>query len=863
MPFWSKIILKLFLSSSDAEYLSGDIEEVYGEFKKRKGTLLAGFWLALHLVRTLPPIILSNISWSINMIKNYIKIALRNIVKNRVYSIVNISGLAIGLTSCLIIFLAIAMELSYDKFYDNSENIYRVVIDKTRNSEIEHCGYSPYPMANAIRNDYPELKNTAQILFAPEAQINIDIKQFRAENIIFADSQFFDIFHFNFIAGTVESAKDAPDGVVLTETLAKKYFGNKPPIGEVLKYDNEFELKVVGVIEDVPNNTHLPINMIISSASTNADLIGFKIDDWKVSVSSSQTYLTMPANLSSQTVNRYLKNIADKYLQESDKEMETFYVQPLTDIHLNTNLDSFNTNISNETLLIFASIGLLILLIASINFINLSTAHSLKRSKEVGVRKVLGAKRLQIANQMMGEIITYTSIAVFTALIMTYFLLPEVNAFLNNNIELTLFGSFYVLLFLLVVFIFVCVLAGLYPSVMLSRFSPIEAFRSKVFKSSNKSFSLRNSLVIFQFVISQVLIIGTIVISLQMKYLNSKDLGFTKEEILNIDIPAPDEQKTELLRTKLMQNPQILGVTFSVGAPITSSNIGAYFSPDPNNPDYRIQAAVKPTDEHYLDVFNIQLLAGKNYGKYIQGDTLYKYIVNESLARELGVKNPAEALGKFIEFGRWPGHVIGVVEDFHAASLRENISPLMLVNFLGRYHYQASVKLVKNVSGESMEYIQKSWENIYPDFTYTSSFFDEYIQELYEREQQFLEMINLFAVLAILIACLGLLGLVSFMAVQRTKEIGLRKVMGATSGNILFLLSKEFTKWVIIANLIAWPIAYYAMNRWLQDYAYRIDVELWVFLLGGFISLIIAWLTISIQSYRASIQNPVNSIRTE
>jgi len=863
MPFWAKILLKIFTPDSDVQFLMGDIEEVYEVCKKKNGMIYCNFWLLIHLVRTLPPIAFDHITWSLAMLKNYMKMALRSIIKNKTYSLINITGLAIGLASCLIIFLAIVNELSFDKFYDNAESIYRVTSVRTKPSGTEEEGFSPYPMAEAIRTEYPQIKDVAQVLFNSESQINIGVKQFREENIIYADSQFFDVFNFSFTAGTKEAAKDAPDGVVLTETLANKFFGNEPPIGETIKFDNDLDLRVVGVIEDVPSNTHLPISMIISSRSLDENMMGFSIIDWNVSLSSSQTYFVKPSNLSEQSVDEYLQQIGKKYLPERRKDTDSFHFQPLLDIHLTPDLESFNYSTSPQTLLIFALIGFLILTIASINFINLSTAQALKRSKEVGVRKVLGANRSQIINQLMGEVITFTSIAVIISVIFTYISLPHVNAFFDNSMELSLFDSYSVLLFLLLIFVFVCVLTGLYPSILLSRFSPIEAFRNKVLKSQKGSFSLRNGLVIFQFIVSQILIIGTIVISLQMDYFKNKDLGFSKEQILGVEIPVQDEQKMQLFRNKLAQIPQVLDITYASGAPISGAVMNTAFAPNPDDPDNRIEASFKPADEKYLDVFNIKLLAGENYRKYTEGDTLYEYIINETMAHKLGAANPSEALGMIIPFHIWQGRVVGVVEDFHTASLHEIITPIMMTNFLGRYYFEGSIKLAGNVSGETLEQIKSAWEETFPEFTYSSMFFDEYIQSLYEREEQFAGMTRLFSILAIFIACLGLLGLVSFMALQRTKEIGLRKVMGATTGGILILLSKEFTKWVMLANIIAWPIAYYAMNKWLEDFAYRTDVSLWIFLFGGFVSVIIAWGTVSIQSYKASLANPVNSIRAE
>lgn len=863
MPFWAKILLKIFTPDGDVQFLLGDIEEVYKECKKKNSLLYCNFWLLMHLVRTLPPIVFDHIIWSLAMFKNYMKMALRNIVKNKTYSIINITGLAIGLASCLVIFLAVNNEMSFDKFYDNADNIYRITMEGNSPQGVEFGGYTPYPMAGAIRTDYPEIKSVTQLMFVTEGQINIGIKQFREENIVYADSQFYDIFKLNLISGSLEDARNVPDGVVLTETIADKYFGNNPPIGEIIEYDNQQELRVVAVIEDIPTNTHMPINILISSKSLDEDVFGFNLNEWNVSISSSQTYFVMPASINEMTVEGFLENIAKKYLPERRKDSDKFHVQPLLDIHLNPELDSFNYSTSPKTLIVFALIGLLILVIASINFINLSTAQSLKRSKEVGVRKVLGANRSQIIKQLMGEVVTFTSIAVLISIGITYFLLPEINAFFDNSIELSLLDSISVLAFLLIVFVFVSVLTGLYPSILLSRFSPVEAFRSKVLKSKRGSFSLRNGLVIFQFIVSQVLIIGTIIISQQMDYFHNKDMGFEKEQILLVDIPDQDQAKMDLLRNKLMQNAQIMDVAFAVGAPISNANLNSAFAPDRDNPDLRIEVSLKPADENFFNVYSISLAAGESYSKYIEGDTLYQYVINETLAKKLGTSKPSEALGMTIPFHTFVGRVVGVVEDFHSKSLHEKIGPVMFMNFLARYHYQASIKLTGNVSGETMEKIQSNWEEVFPEFTYSSVFFDENIQELYEREEQFADMTRLFSILAIFIACLGLLGLVSFMAIQRTKEIGLRKVMGAKNSSILVLLSKEFTKWVLLANILAWPIAYYAMDKWLEDFAYKIEIGFWVFLAGGVLSLVIAWVTVSLQSYKATLANPVDSIRTE
>jgi len=862
IPKLADWILRLLLPPNDLLYFRGDFEEVYTEIRNDKGILYGYAWFYYQFFKTVPFLIIENLIWSLIMFSNYLKITFRNIVRNKSYSFINIFGLATGLASCLIIFLFVSYETSFDSWHTKADRIYRVIGTENNPSGIKYEFATQFPYTEAMRTDFPDLENISQVFYVEETQITIDNEIFVENNLLYADPEFLQMFDYEFVMGDASTALNEPNSIIITEEFAKKHFGSKSPLGKMITIDNSLELYISGVISKPPPNTVLPCAMLANIKSLSEEYVGFDITKWNITHSSNATYVLLKEGQDPAGVIERFEAFEKKHMSERSAGRSKKSLQPLRDIHNNTLYPSNVYATSNETILIFALIGLLILIIASINFVNLTTAQTIKRSKEVGVRKVLGAHRFQLIKQFLSESLSFTVISIILSLIIAGLFVGKLNEFLGNGVELSLFSNYSIILFLPLIFILVLILTGVYPSLVLSRFNPTNSFKNSAILKKNSTFSLRNILVVFQFVISQVLIISTIVISSQLDYFKNRDLGFSKDMIVNVYIPDTDKSKTEVLRNKLLANPRILNLSYAMAPPTSDQRMNSYCMLSENNPEGEL-VQILPVDENYLRNFEISLAAGSNFKNLIEGDTLYKYVVNETLVKRMGLSNPNEAIGKYISLSRYRGEIIGVVNDFHLTSLEENIRPLILTNLFSRYAENMSVKISPVGVPETLEFIQESWEEIFPDYSYNMEFYDEFLGNMYEAEERIFTIIQVFAILAIIIGCLGLLGLISFIAVQKTKEIGIRKVMGASVPTILGLLSKEFTKSVMIANIIAWPIAWYAMNEWLQNFAYRIDISPWVFVISGAIALIISLLTVSYQSIKAAVANPVNSIRYE
>lgn len=859
-----KFLLKPFLDNYDFYFLCGDLEEIYLRKKIINGKLNAELWLLFQVIKSLPPIVLDNLIWSATMFKSYLKIAYRNIRKNKIYSFINITGLSVGLACCLIILLFVKYELSFDKFHSKAERIYRVDIEAQGQEGISYESCVPFPFAKNFRNDFPEAEAVTQIFFQTGVQVEFDDKRFIQDNVVFADSSFLNVFDYEFVLGDSEALTKYPDAAVLTEELANKFFGNESPLGKHLKLNTQMEVKVMGVIKNTPQNTHMPVDMIVSLNILNEEILGFDMNSWGTLHSSNASYVLLPENVKPEFINNQLKTFVKKHFSEEQAKRYKLYLQPLTEIHLSAKAGGgFNYTTNKETILIFSVVGLLILIIASINFVNLAVAQAIKRSKEVGMRKVIGAQRAQIIRQFMGETFLYTACSFILSIIITEIVSPYASSYLGNNSTLSVFDDWNIIFYLLLLFAAVSLLTGLYPAVVLSGFSPIAAFRNKISFGSRKSFSLRNSLVVFQFIISQILIISTIVISKQLEYFKEKDLGFDRSRIVTINLPQNDPVKLDVVRSRLLQNPAISNVTFCGGAPISDIVANTFFQKASSNNEDRIRVTIKPIDEYYLNTFGIKLLAGRNFEKFNPQDSVSKFILNETALRKIGITNPADAIGQLIQVSRYRGEIIGVTSDYHTTSLRNGIEPVIMTNVFQRFFSEAEIKISGNNSAQIMKHIENVWKEIFPEFEFASNYFDEFLSNLYQIEENFFSIIKIFAVIAIIIGALGLLGLISFMAVQKTKEIGIRKTLGASIGNIFLIMSKEFAQNVMIANLIAWPIAYYLMSNWLQDFAYRIDIKIWMFITAGLASIVITFLTLSFQALKAAKANPVTALKYE
>jgi ABC-type antimicrobial peptide transport system permease subunit len=732
-----------------------------------------------------------------------------------------------------------------------------VVTTSKNENEKGYLSNTPYPLAKAIRTDFPELESVTQLHYEIfGGQVSVGADRYSESNIIFADSLFLSVFDYNWISGEPKHALAQPNSVVLTETLAKKYFNGQDALGKVIILNSSLNFKVTGVIKDVPTNTHLPFSMLVPySAYKDRD-----IDMWGYT-NHGFTYVVLPENVTKNQIANKLPSFVLKYMGAEAAKGTAFELQPLYDIRFDTRFATSNptATISKEMLWTLGIIGVLIVLIACANFINLSTAQAMKRGREVGMRKVLGSTKGQLISQFLSESLLLTSFAVVISLIFTYLLIPNLNLYLEFT-QLHFSFDLFLILFLLLITLIVGLLSGLYPAMVLASYKPVVALKNSIgsFTKGKSYFSLGKSMVVFQFVAAQALIIGTIVISGQMEYFRQKDLGFDKKAIVNFYLPTQDVQKLALVRNELLKHPQISSVSYGKGAPTSNDLFGADFSME-GKKEFGIR--VKSADEFYLDTYGLTLLAGSWLPQSRADKSLHKFVVNETMLKKMGYN----VLGKNITIRLWEnfdGVIVGVVKDFHLTSLKEDIAPLVIMN-LPEAFSQAGVKLSGQNFQQTLLHIEDVYKTAFPQSTFSYSFLDEEIAKLYAREEKIEALFKNFAGVAIFIACLGLFGLTSYVAVRRTKEIGIRKVLGASVTQIVLLLCKEFALLVFIAFLMAAPLAWYVMNGWLEGFAYSIQIGPGTLAAAGLITMLIALLTIGFHAIKAALANPIKSLRSE
>ena len=710
-------------------------------------------------------------------------------------------------------------EVGFDDFHVNKEKIYRIVTDFERGEGMSHNPGAPVPMHDALKTDLSDLEEIGMIQFQGESQITLSENEslkYMEEDIGFVNQDYLDIFLFEFVAGKREQALDAPHQIVLTESLANKYFNDaESALGKVVRLNNQYDLKVTGVVKDLPANTDFSLNAMASLLTKKAKLE--ENGGWGSVSSSIQHFVLMPERANIQSYQSRLAEIVRKYQSERDIGKVTFYFQPLTEVHFDTRYGNFNDRVSGkETIWALVAIGVFILITACINFINLATAQAIKRAKEVGIRKVLGSSRSQLSYQFLGETALITLFSILLSIGLVELILPRINQVLDLRLTFALQGNPAMMVFLLVLFAFVSFFSGLYPSIVLSGFNPVEAIKHKIGAKHAGGYGLRRSLVVLQFVISQVLIIGTIIITSQLKYFQSKDLGFNREAILTIPLPENDQFSLSSFKEALRKIQGVAMVTFENSTPSS----GDRWVSDIDMVGLDVQEVYvdqKIADENYVDTYQLTLVAGRNYK---QSDTVSEVVVNEALLRKFGIK-PEEAIGREVRFGGdFPVPIVGVIKDFHALSLREEISPILISTDRDSYS-EAGIKISSENISQTIKEVEAAWSEVYPAYVFDFEFLDERIGGFYERETRLGQLFQIFAGIAIFIGCLGLYGLVSFMANQKTKEIGIRKVMGASISSILLLFSKEFMRLIFVAFLIAAPIAYFVMDSWLQDFTYK------------------------------------------
>jgi len=806
------------------------------------------------------------------MVKNYLKIAFRNIIRNRIISSVNILGLAIGLAVCLIIMLFVQQERSYDRYNSKADQTVRVFFEgRIQGEELKEANVMP-PVAAALLDEFAEVEEAARLRVAGTPRINYEEQSFNTHEVVFADNSFFSVFDLPWLEGNKETALVEPNTVVISKVVAEKFFGAESPIGKTLMFKDWNEsFEVTGLIDEVPENSHFHFDLFTSMAG----MPDAKVPSWMVS--EFYTYLVLKKGYDYRALEAKLPVIFEKYagpqLQKAmGVTLEEFTgqgnnlalkLQPLTDIHLRSDF-AFDLaphgNISY--VYIFTAIALFMLLIACINFMNLSTASASKRAKEVGVRKVIGSKKGDLVYQFLLESLLMAIIGLLLAIVLVKITLPYFNEIADKNLTFKLFATPWMIPSLLLVGIIAGVLAGSYPAFFLSSLHPNKVLKGN-FRSGKQNGRVRSGLVVFQFFLTTTLIISTLVVYQQLQFIQNTQLGFDTDSVLVVPELWSLNDKEVAFRQVIEQDPRIVSTSYSGYLPVGSSFNNNFFLNPINSTSKTVKTLRYDVDENYIPTLNIEMIAGRNFSNQLSTDSS-AIILNESAVKAFGWQN--DALGQALTYTNNEGQktnyqVVGVVKDFHFKSLHERITPLVMV--LGGNSGAAVMKVKTTDLSGLLADLKKSWTSLTSETAFNPSFFDDRIYETYQAERRVSIILNIFSGLTIFVACLGLFGLTVFTTERRQKEISVRKVLGATLTNIVGLLSKDFLKLVLIAFALAIPVAWYLMQNWLVDFAYRIELKWWFFAIAGLIAISIALLTVSVQSVKAALANPINSLKNE
>jgi len=808
--------------------------------------------------------------WRLNMVKNDMKMALRTIKKNKGYTFINMTGLAVGIASCLLILLFVQHELSYDRFHEKAERIVRVGMKAELGTNSFEVADGPSPLAEALRNDLPEVIDSTRLFKTRQTYIQYEDKQFKEEDFIYADPNVFDVFTLSLIAGDPETALAQPDSILITPAVAEKYFGSLDVLGKVLHGEDDRSFKVTGIIRELPDNSHFHFDLMASSMGYPPS----KAPDWFSN--GTFTYLVLDESATVAQLQEKLPALSKQYIEPTikegfgmsfDKFLETgnffgFIAQPLLDLHLHSTADNdWETTGSYNTVVIFAAIAIVILIVACINFTNLATARASKRANEVGIRKVVGSQRRQLVQQFLTESLFLSLVAFAIALVLVSIALPAFNKIMDKEISMAVLGTWYVLPLIVVFALSVGILAGVYPAFMLAAFRPVAVLKGKM-QSSVRERRFRNALIVFQFFTTVVLFIGTIVIFNQLHFMRNKDLGFDKEHIVVVQNAHMIGDQQEAFKTELRKNPDILGAAYSATGPFMSLTAQIYRKEGQDIQTNYTLVNIE-VDHDYLDTYRLEMKDGRFFSRKNTTDNT-AMILNEAAVRALGMEEPI--IGKQLLWLSGEGAsftIIGTVKDFHMQSLHEAIRPMVMILERPVPMRLLSLRISPGKTEKTLGFVEDQWKAFSPPQPVDYVFLDERFDRGYRSEIQAGNVFSAFAGLAILIACLGLFGLASFMAEQKTKEIGVRKVLGASVPGIVMLLSKEYVKWLVVANLLAWPLAYYAMHNWLQNFAFRTGLTVWPFLIAGGMALLVALLTVSFQSIKAALAHPIKSLRYE
>ncbi len=809
------------------------------------------------------------------MLKSYLKTAIRHLSQNRVYSFINIFGLSIGIATAILIFMIVKFELSFDNFHNRSEDIYRIVTKSVYNGVEDYTPGTPLPMRQALSDEFPDLEEVALISIDWGVQVDANeqdennARRVREDDgVFFAEPSFFRIFNFPWKVGRAESALSQPNQVAISESTAKKYFGTPDnAMGKTLRLNQKHVFRVSGIFYDPPFNSDFPIKIVLPQEAQRKIKGSEEYKDWGSIDSDDQLFVRLPASVSQETLKEKLDFILGKYQPEDKEEANTheYLAQPFQELHYDNRINSFTGRvIPYEIIGALILVAIFLLVIACINFVNLATAQAVNRSREVGIRKVLGSTRGALVSQFMWETFFLVSLASLLSLCWVNLFLPYVADLVILPLKFNILEDFSLLFYLFFQTVFISLIAGLYPALVMARFKPVLALKNKLSRRIVGGVNLRQGLVVLQFIIAQVLIIAFMVAISQMRFVSQISLGFDKEAIVSVDIPEDGTGKAltpklEIFRQELSRVPGLEHFSFCNRPPSSGSIWHTNFELDGrgDNEDFRVNA--KFADTAYIPTFDIELLAGRVYEN---SDTITEVVINETFMRDMGFKKPEDALNQKGHLSGYRVSIVGVMKDFHLTSLHEQIEASVLCSQRSQF-WELAVKLQADRFQEQLAEVKKVYTLFYPDHVFEYEFLDERLADSYDMEQRLMKTFQFFALIGIFISCLGLYGLVSYMAAQRSKEVGIRKVMGASFLDICLIFFKEFIWLVILAFMIASPLAWLVMKSWLENFAYRVSLNPLVFIATGLGVMVVALLTISSKAFIAARVNPVEVLRDE
>ena len=850
----SRLGLKLLSSAyGDSEHfpLIGDFEEIYSEIVLERGAFAASLWYWGQIFKSIPSFLSNSMYWSVAMLKNYLKVILRNIRKHKGYSFINITGLAIGMACCLLIAIWVLDELSYDKFHENAPHLYRVEEDQHYSGRMFHVRVTPYPLAPALIEEIPEIVDATRYVWTGGHLFRYGENAFFEYGIRAVDPSFFQMFDFPFIKGDKDNALDSPYSLVLDEDIAQKYFGDEDPLGRVITVNNTYEFTVSGVMKRISHNSSLrfevavPYSFLEKIGRTNQEFGSNSIG----------TYVQLSPNSTMEQVNEKIFGFIKTKVPDSVTDL---MLMPFTRIHLHSYFGYEKSPGAIQYVYIFSIIALFVLLIACINFMNLSTARSANRAKEVGMRKVVGALKSHLIRQFYGESVIFAFISLVLATGVVTLILPAFSKFADKELSWSVGGIGTILIGLAAITFFTGLVAGSYPALFLSAFQPVKVIRGTN-KSGAASSLFRKVLVVVQFSLSILLIIGTVVVYQQLTYMKNHRLGWDREHLVYIPLREDVRKVYDTLKTELIKDSHIMNVTATGQLPsqIGSNSGGAEW--DGKDPNFSTLIGFNFVDFDFIETLKIKMKEGRSFSKEYSSDQKTAFIINEEVAQLMGKES---VVGERFSFVDKEGTIIGVMENWHYQPIRNKIEPLALT----LSEEPSRIMLMRIPPGDvskSLKAIENIWKSVVPTYPFEYYFLDENFDEMYRREESIGTLLKYFAALAVFIACLGLFGLASFTAEQRTKEVGIRKILGATVSNITMLLCREFFLLVFVSNIIAWPAAYFLMKNWLQSYAYRTSLSVFIFIAAMAIALMVAFLSVSFQAIRAATASPIDSLRYE